>query len=102
MRETHVGVDRRKFLTNSVGLGAASLLGVPPSATAESNPETARIRFVKAPAICLAPLYVAEELLRGEGFSEVTYVTIDQNKDPELLARNLADVSACAPPNLLP
>ena len=101
MTETKDGVDRRRFLTTTAALGAASLLTDAP-ATAEPSSETSRIRFVKAPAICLAPLYLAEELLRGEGFSEVSYVTIEQNKDPELLAKNLADVSACAPPNLLP
>jgi NitT/TauT family transport system substrate-binding protein len=96
------GVSRREFLVNTAGLGAASLLALPRKAAAESPPETGRLRIVKAPAICLAPLYLAEALLRGEGFSEVRYVPIDQNKDPELLVGNLADLSSCAPPNLLP
>lgn len=96
------GISRRRFLANTTGLGAASLFGFPGTATAESPPETGRIRFVKAPAICLAPLYLAEELLRVEGFSEIKYVSIEQNKDPDLLAANLADFSSCAPPNLLP
>jgi len=47
-------------------------------------------------------LYLAEELLRVEGFSDIKYVAIEQNKDPDLLVANLADLSACAPPNLLP
>jgi NitT/TauT family transport system substrate-binding protein len=47
-------------------------------------------------------LYLAEELLRVEGFSEIKYVTIEQNRDPDLLVANHADLSACAPPNLLP
>jgi len=102
MTAKHEGVDRRKFLTHTAGVGAGSLLAFGPAAMAEPRAETNRIRFVKAPAICLAPLYLAEELLRVEGFAEVSYVTIEQNKDPELLAKNLADVSACAPPNLLP
>ena len=102
MTTRHCGIDRRQFVTHTAGLGAASLLGIAGPATAESSPETDRIRFVKAPAICLAPLYLAEELLRVEGFSDIKYVTIEQNKDPDLLAKNLADVSACAPPNLLP
>ena len=96
------GVSRRRFLADSAGLGAASLVGLPHVATAEARLETARIRFVKAPAICLAPLYLAEELLRVEGFSEVKYVAIEQNRDPDLLVSNQADLSACAPPNLLP
>ena len=102
MEHRDAGVSRRGFLADTAGLGAASLLGFAGAASAESPPETNRIRFVKAPAICLAPLYVAEELLRVEGFSEIKYVSIEQNKDPDLLAANAADLSACAPPNLLP
>ena len=30
--------------------------------------------MIKVPGICQAPQYVAEELLRAEGFSEVQYV----------------------------
>jgi len=96
------GASRRRFLVDVAGLGATSLLGLPRTATAESPPETGRVRIVKAPAICLAPLYLAEALLQAEGFSEVRYVPIEQNKDPDLLVGNLADLSACAPPNLLP
>ena len=102
MTEGHSGAARRKFIADTAALGATSLLGFGGPVSAESSPETDRIRFVKAPAICLAPLYLAEELLRVEGFTDIKYVTIEQNKDPELLAKNLADVSACAPPNLLP
>jgi len=102
MTEKREGVTRRGFLANTAGIGSVSFLGLPSTATAEPPPETRRLRFVKAPAICLAPLYLAEELLRDEGFSEIKYVAIEQNKDPELLAANLADLSACAPPNLLP
>lgn len=95
-------VGRRRFLANTAGLGAASVLGSPWTATAESRLETGRIRIVKAPAICLAPLYLAEELLRADGFSEIRYVTTEQNTDPDLLASNRADFSSSAPPNLLP
>jgi len=70
------GCSRRRFLANTFALGAASLFGLPRTAAAEPPPETSRLRIVKAPAICLAPEYVAEELLRLEGFSEVEYVTV--------------------------
>jgi NitT/TauT family transport system substrate-binding protein len=36
-------------------------------------PETARLRLSKVPSICLAPQYVAEELLRAEGFTQIEY-----------------------------
>jgi NitT/TauT family transport system substrate-binding protein len=41
---------------------------------AEPPPETTRIRLVQIPGICVAPEYVAEELLQGEGFTGVQYV----------------------------
>ena len=42
---------------------------------AEPPPETRRIRFNHAPAACLAPQYLAEELLKAEGFTDIQYVT---------------------------
>ena len=63
---------RRSFL------GAAGALGLfganPLSAATEPAPETTRLRLSKVPSICLAPQYVAEELLRAEGFTHIEYV----------------------------
>jgi hypothetical protein len=41
---------------------------------AETPPETTRIRIVREPSVCIAPQYAAEELLKGEGFTDVEYV----------------------------
>ena len=67
---------RRMFLDRLALAGAAGLLGARPhyAAAAEPPPETTRIRIVRSPAICFAPQYVAEELLRAEGFTDVQYV----------------------------
>jgi NitT/TauT family transport system substrate-binding protein len=55
--------------------GTAGLLGVHPTpSAAEPPPETTKIRLFKVSGICIAPQYVAEEFLRGEGFTEVQYV----------------------------
>jgi NitT/TauT family transport system substrate-binding protein len=55
--------------------GTAGLLGVYPRlGAAEPPPETTTIRWLRSPAICVAPYYVAEELLHGEGFTEVRHV----------------------------
>jgi len=69
------GWNRREFL-NTVGLaGTAALLGLrPQTAAAEPPPERTRLRIPRLPSTCRSPEWVAEELLRAEGFTEVTYV----------------------------
>jgi NitT/TauT family transport system substrate-binding protein len=67
---------RRDFLTRSTLAGAASLFGVTAElAAAEPPPETRRIRLVRIPSICRAPQYVADDLLRGQGFTDIEYVS---------------------------
>jgi NitT/TauT family transport system substrate-binding protein len=67
--------SRRQFLGRLTMAGAAGLLSLPPKpSAAEPPPETTRIRLVQIPSICQAPQYVAEELLRGEGFTDVQYI----------------------------
>ena len=69
---------RREFVKGMAALaGSAGLLGydLKPVA-AEPPPETTRIRLSQIPGICVAPQYVAEELLRGEGFTDVQYVKV--------------------------
>src|SRR5262245_17787890 len=64
---------RRGFLTSaSMALGA-TLLGISPAA-AEETLETTSLRLIKSSSICSAPQYVAEELLRAEGFTDIRYV----------------------------
>jgi NitT/TauT family transport system substrate-binding protein len=88
---------RRKFLADTSMWALASTLGLPQMAVAEPPPETTRIRLVKVPAYCLAPEYLAEELLRLEGFSEIEYVAINRPAAPEMLLADRADISAHTP-----
>jgi NitT/TauT family transport system substrate-binding protein len=67
---------RRRFLTTLSGAGAASLCGPPRALGAEGPPETTTVRLTRVPGICLAPQYVAEELLRAEGFTGIQYVDV--------------------------
>src|SRR5688572_24860471 len=68
-------MTRRKFVNGTVLAGAAGAFGFAREALAvEPPPETKRIRLGKAPSACLAPQYVAEELLRAEGFQQIEYV----------------------------
>jgi NitT/TauT family transport system substrate-binding protein len=95
------GGSRRQFLANLSAFSAAAFLGLPRTAAAEPPPEIPKIRVVKTPAICLAPEYVAEELLRLEGFTEVEYVEVDPT-GVQMLFANRADIANCAPPEGLP
>ena len=74
--------------------GAASLVGAWPTLADEAPPETTTIRLVKIPGICIAPQYVAEELLRAEGFTDVRYVLSEAGRiQAELIGSGEADFS---------
>lgn len=78
--------DRRDFLVHASAMGAAVLCGFPRPAAAEPPPEITKIRLAKVPAICLAPQYLAEELLRLEGFAQIEYVVArDEDIDNSIL-----------------
>jgi NitT/TauT family transport system substrate-binding protein len=66
--------SRRRFLTSVSLAGAAGLMRARPAPAAEGPLETTTVRLSKDLAICEAPLEIAEELLRAEGFTDVRYV----------------------------
>ncbi len=94
-------IDRRDFLARSAALAGVSLLPFSAPARAEPAPEVKKIRLVKLPVICLAPEYIAEELLRLEGFTEVEYVDAYSSYAPQMLLENRADISVDVPPTLV-
>jgi NitT/TauT family transport system substrate-binding protein len=65
---------RRRFLTTASVAGGTILLGSPPAQAAEGPLETTTVRLPRTPTICTAPQYVAEELLRAEGFADINYI----------------------------
>jgi NitT/TauT family transport system substrate-binding protein len=66
--------SRRDFVASLSLAGAAGLLGGHPALADEGPPETTTVRLPFDPAVCLAPIYIAGELLRAEGFTDVRYV----------------------------
>jgi NitT/TauT family transport system substrate-binding protein len=98
-----VHASRRRFLASASALGAAAAASLARVEAADPSPETRRIRLVHAPAICLAPQYISEDLLRLEGFSEVEYIELSQVIDPSrVVAAGRADISMDAAPVFLP
>ena len=85
--------SRRQFLTTFSLAAATRLVGAPEALAAEGPLETTAVRFVKIPGICNAPQYVAEELLRAEGFTDISYVGLVAAGAPAVaaLAHNDAD-----------
>ena len=58
-----------------VAAGAAGLIGAPQAEAAEGPLETTTVRFVN-PGLCVSSVYIAEELLRAEGFTDIRYIDI--------------------------
>jgi NitT/TauT family transport system substrate-binding protein len=87
--------SRRRFLGRVMFAGTTGLLGLSPrSAAAEPPPETTTLRLVWVGALCQAPQYVAEALLRSEGFTDVQYVKKDGLREFEVaLASGEANLS---------
>lgn len=70
--------SRRRLLGGLTLVGTAGLCGLcPRPVSAEPPPETTTLRLVYIPAPCTSPQYVAEELLRAEGFTDVQYVRVE-------------------------
>jgi NitT/TauT family transport system substrate-binding protein len=68
--------SRRRFLTTLASAGAAGLTRPPRAFAAEGPLETTAVRLVKQTSanVGVAPEYLAGELLRAEGFTDIRYV----------------------------
>jgi hypothetical protein len=83
--------SRREFLTGlTVTAGLLAVRAAP--VAAEPPPETTRIRLVHDPSICVTPQYLAEELLRADGFSEVQYIEATDGFGTRVVAAGGADM----------
>jgi NitT/TauT family transport system substrate-binding protein len=88
------GLSRREFLGGLTLAGTASLIGLHPRlVAAEPPPETTRLRLAQSSAICISPLYVAQELLPGEGFTDAQYVKIGRELFTQAVASGEVDIA---------
>jgi len=83
--------SRRRFLAGLSAAGAAGVLGARASRADEAPPETTSLRLIYDPSICTAPGYIADELLRAEGFTDIRYLRTVSGGDA--VARGEADFS---------
>lgn len=85
-------LNRREFLHGLTTAGTATLLGAYSTpVAAEPPPETTRLRLEGSGGTCQAPKYVAEELLRAEGFTDLQYVN---SEAPNLFSRRIKALSS--------
>ena len=95
---------QREFLQKVTVAGTAGLVGVRPCrVTAEPPPETTELRLIKSTSSCWAPQYVAEDLLKAEGFTHVSYIDMPVGQPvSKVLTRGDADISVnFVGPNLI-
>jgi NitT/TauT family transport system substrate-binding protein len=86
--------SRRRFLTTLSSAGAAGLVRMPRAFGGEERLETTTLRLLRLPASCWAPQYVAEALLRAEGFTDIRYAAAGSSAAVnEAVANGSADLS---------
>jgi len=87
--------SRRSFLRTLSAGGAAGLMGAPAAFAPEATPETTVIRMAsKAGSTCIAPQFIARELLLQEGFTDIRYIMSDAGpKQAKLIATGEVDLT---------
>src|SRR6516164_671063 len=94
-------LNRRRFLTGSSSAGVTAL-GISSSFGQEGPPETTTVRLAKIAGICIAPQYVADALLRAEGFTDIQFVATDAGVPAAMsLARGEVDFTANFAPTFI-
>ena len=84
-------LNRRQFVSALSWAGAASLMTSPRAFAGEGSLETTSLRITKNQGICYAPQYVAEELLREEGFTDIRFVDTTPDEIPTAIALGKVD-----------
>jgi len=94
--------DRRRFLGTISAASCASLLGGLHSNAQDGPLETTTIRLAKISGVCIAPQYVADELLHAEGFTDIRHLPTEAGVPAALsLARGEVDFTANFAPALM-
>ena len=85
-----MALTRRGFVSG-LSLATVGILAWPLAVPAKDKLETTAVRLVQDQSTCLAPQYVAEDLLRTEGFTDISFVKVPDALDQEMIARSKAD-----------
>jgi NitT/TauT family transport system substrate-binding protein len=82
---------RRRFLSTASLAAAANLVHSRGLLAGDEALETTSVRLLRGTPICGAPVYVAEELLRAEGFTDIRYVEAVKGFPNDLVRRGEID-----------
>src|SRR5262249_43867465 len=93
---------RRRFWTPASAAAAAGLIRPPQALSADGALETTTVRLVNDRSICIAPEYMAEELLRAEGFTDIRYVEAPGSEQVRALLRGKLDFANFFPGENIP
>jgi NitT/TauT family transport system substrate-binding protein len=93
----HSTQSRRHFLAALSVAGAAGMFGTRTSLADEGPLETTSLRLPHDPGVCLAPLYIAEDLLRAEGFTDIRYVAPPGYSPEDSVSRGVVDFDLLTP-----
>jgi NitT/TauT family transport system substrate-binding protein len=85
--------NRRRMLATLSSAAAVALIGSETGSAQEAPPEVTTIRLTKLPGICIAPQYVAEGLLKIEGFNDVQYVEVPLDANHRSVGTEKIDMS---------
>ena len=88
-------ITRRAFL-KTTGAAGAIAFGAGPvrPVVAQDQPETTRLTLANTTSLCAAPQYIAEELLRGEGFDAVRHLRLPGGPEVyKVLSTGRADIA---------
>ncbi|MDH3328606.1 MAG: ABC transporter substrate-binding protein [Desulfobulbaceae bacterium] len=89
-------LNRREFLSKTFLAGTAMYLGIGNDlglAATEPPPETTRLRIRQWQPACWAPIWVAEPLLREEGFTDIQYPSGPGPESVKMYERGEIDLS---------
>jgi NitT/TauT family transport system substrate-binding protein len=94
--------NRRDFLASASLAATAGLLDLRSSLADEAPPEVTTIRLRRDPAVCVAPWYIAEDLLRAEGFTDIRYVPAQIGPElTQMIGRGDLDFASMDAPTLV-
>lgn len=93
---------KRRHLLRTAGASGLALLAAcgleQPKAAKQTTTagalETTTIKVARLPSICLAPWYVAEDLLRADGFTDIRYVEMTAGELPKRLSAGDIDLAS--------